>query len=65
MATSHVRPAPARDAAPRTERPELESSTSRLEDKIDYLTVRHARALASKRGEKPTAWKEFKKNLAR
>jgi hypothetical protein len=65
MATTHVRPAPARDTATTPERPRSEEQTSRLEDRIDYLTVRHARSLASKRGEKPTAWKDFKNTLTR
>jgi hypothetical protein len=65
MATTHVRPAPARDTATTPERPRTESRTSRLEDQIDYVTVRHARTIASKRGEKPIAWEDFKKKLAR
>jgi len=36
---------------------------SQVEDRIDYRTVRHARVLATKRGEKSMAWEEFKKKL--
>lgn len=65
MATTHVRPAPARDTATTPERPQSASKMDRLEDRVDYLTVRHARTLASKRDEKPIAWEDFKKKLTR
>lgn len=66
MASTHVRHAPSvRDTATTPERPQTESRTSKLEDKLDYLVVQRARTLACKRGEKPTAWEDFKKDLAR
>lgn len=66
MASTQVRHAPERTAA--TTSDDHQATTKRtdaLEDRLDYKTVRQARALASKRNEKPTSWQVFKKKLAR
>jgi hypothetical protein len=64
MATTSVRPIPATDAA-QPEQPRAVRSSQRIEDCVDYAMVRAARSLAARRGEKPVAWSEFKKKLAR
>jgi hypothetical protein len=46
------------------EKSQLEKNRiSKLEDRIDFRAVRHARTLAAKRGEQPMAWEDFKKTL--
>jgi hypothetical protein len=69
MATTTARPAPVR-TAPEAEPPKnrgrfatIKHVVKRIEDRVDYLTVRQARASAAKRGEKSVAWEEFRKKL--
>lgn len=66
MASTQVKHAPRRASAPKPENPKADvNQTGILEDRLDYISVRQARALASKRNEKPTSWQDFKKKLAR
>jgi len=66
MATTSVRPSPATDSDSKLERPQAKNRPiDDIEDRVDYAIVRAARNLAQRRGEKPMAWADFKKKLAR
>jgi len=61
MATTITKPAPMR-AVPNPERRQSRSTWERIEDHVDYLTVKRSRA---SRSEAPMSWSAFKKKLDR
>lgn len=66
MATASIRPTPrAETTSTKPERPQAGHKSQPVEDLIDCTIVRKARFLAERRGEKPMAWSDFKKKLAR
>ena len=67
LATTRPRPTPESDTSTQPERQEVatKGAMDRIEDSLDYVVVKHARALASARDEKSMSWQDFKKKLFR
>jgi hypothetical protein len=64
MATTQIRRAPENTVAAKPQNPRAAvGRDSSLEDRLDLITVRKARLIASKRNEKPISWQEFKKKI--
>lgn len=67
LATKRPRPTPENDTSTQPERRDVtrKGTMDRVEDSLDYIVVKRARALASARGQKSMSWQDFKKKLFR
>jgi hypothetical protein len=63
MRVAGVKSAPEAKVRARNRAADEPEETSAFEDRVDYLTICHARKTALKKGEKAVPWTEFKKKL--